>query len=911
MSSVYLNANRIKYGKCDPSFSSLGDLFVFQDLSVVHDTTEENFEAGRDVHFADYLQNNFTTTSDDPVSLDRLYIKLDVMDGGGCMPLEDPLQNLVKGELNRSGKFGCKADDPNDCTHEYQFRFYEGVYYQNHSYSFPGNKKFDSTYNDINFPFDTLYIAYNRCFVACVKIKILKETDCPSVPAVDELGNAVLDEFGNIKTVTVYNYFYKNLLILEDIERTHIEMYCLSPPREGAKITIHSIVYPTLIRNSDILIHGKIEKSLDQGSNPTRDCSNLSRQDGLYASVCFFEDQQKCQAAKNTISCCLSSDGVTVDANSNSNPSAGTVSVNHNDEAFYSFSDSVLCPVGGTPSVVMVIIQLASIVENFYKNFSGNDCLVNIYAYNFKNIDYSDQNRNYTPFITNGEVQSATVILANQPLDLSKLISLRVNRAGIVTGLTFNFRSYKINTSDVDALNHSFDVPINVLEPTYEGVEKLSTGKIKILTRYATHIKYFFNWDTERFTVGVEDTLNLQSTEIDTSQKQGILYFTIYNYFVLYSNVYSISRSYAINAPVIIPNFQLRLFGDGDQLNFQNDAGLTDGTHQSLNINNCTQSSFSNYSLYSKRSVVDYKFELIFTLPANSTMKAAGPGKNLQEVQSGDRIDLELLERFTVPDTLTTIDVFVEKFSIRLLLNDAAFNIPFSFLPYAYAGLIAQGVVTKPLAITFTQFLFAKFSFEYRRAIQIEYEILDQSGGVIYGPISEKVRDSETFVKKTVTTGSLSTQGLTTLTAKIRITYRSGSSPYSNINVELTTNTVTNDFKKLHSTNPAEIEFYSNEGMTTSATNVVKAKPIYAFLQLRDDNNVKILVGNYSNYIHSAPSANSIFKILESPDNNVDLDKRVILTKKSEYSCSFIIYSNSSFDDVNLILQAEIDPIIQ
>lgn len=938
MASIYLNAALAKYNNDleDTSLNSTGSFYAFQDLSVVRSSVslddvdyinlvrdqflkqlskgnfnlQESYEVApvRDVSFYLLDKDNFDLqeSNDVGVSLDRLYIKLNDNDSGDCILASDPFATLVKATTSKSGKF-YKFVNAGEPSHDFQAQRYEGVYYRNLTYSFPNNDhsevEFSPVEDNADFPIDTLYISYHKCIVESIRFEI-----------VDEQTISLNLDRG------IPNVFYKNLLILEEHQRTYIEnfkdklfyddvrgVYRSDISRDLAHIRVVPMFFPTLVLNYNRVIHGEITQALIEDLASIDPSADFTIQADFYAKLCIDTTHI---ADYNTMRCSYLSEDGTVAQNGNWGAGDGLVSVSHNG-AFYSFADMEVCPVRGFPATVMALIRQPSVPLYSYKSFT--DCYVNIYAYNFKNIDYVDANGIHTPFITNQTVQSSTVVLKAHPLDLSKFVSANFGFAEIVR-LIFKFKTYKNTASDVDALNHSLIVDMRIYRPSLYSPQ-IKGNIFTIKTSYATHVKYNFNSDP-RTSVTVEaDTTgdgSGQLTEIDITGKSGFISLTAYNYFARFGNykrVYEVTENFNL-APVIyehlvISSFELKLYGDGNILPFRDDADPAKALMNSLNITDCTQSSFSDYSVASSRLVEYYQFQLSFTLAvegsqiwlkiANFDSKRIYSGEMSRSVTRSELLQqVDGLGRFNIQAFLDNVTPFIVPFTLSLYSNSDENSIP-------------AGAITKPLTITFTSFLFAEFSFNYKRAIEIEYEILNQNDIVIYGPVLEKVTYSENFVEKTVKANELPMGNLTNLTAKIKMIYRTSTYPHPKSFIELTTSAVTNNFKILSSYVPGLIKFYSDEAMTTLATNVVRGLPIYAFLQLYDHNNTEILVNNYLDYIHPAPNNNSIFEIVESLDDNVDLDAGVILTKKSAYSCSFIINASSSFDDLDLILNAVFD----
>lgn len=896
--SVYVNAKFIKYDKYSDStsFGNQGSDFVFQD-NFWYLANPELFSAEADQGFVtdefydNLMSSDFSNRDDarymrsiilnygEKLDLSIIYINLERDDAAAsCLNSSDPLNGLKDNRPAGSGRTNAGNGD----FFDYTVKTYEGILYGYHSYKIANLQKVDADFTPSAFPSDTLHIIYHKCLVSSFRFK---NAYIPSDPAI-----------------------YKNLIVIESVQREYTESfadnfyysesdekYYLNAEKEELCMKICTNFFPTLALNDGVVIHGNLTKGLI--ANPDPDLETLTDlvSEDFYPDLCV---SQACPALLNTIYCAPSDNGL--------------VWVNYQGTN-YSFDDQLICPKNEVHQTVIAIIKLAHVnLLVFYKDFSAETVPVDIYAYNFRNIDYVNVNQNYTSFISNGSVQSVTTIYKAQALDLSKYLAVTLDTRNQfdekVIGFTFKFKIYKEATTDNDASDYFLEIPITVKKPKYTlyggGINGGGHDKLLIVTDYATRISYYFNDTSSGVTsVNVTDTTDgtIQRTEISLVDKSGILYFEIYNYFYAFNNIYRVSGNFEITSAPIIPVFQFRIYRNGSLFSFRDENGniisFIDGS-------NYTQESFGNYLVASDYSDSTYGFELTFTLPTGySEMWLKIGSLDARKITSAETVTLNKTDLYKLLDSSGEIKI------VALLQNKTPFIIPFTFSLYSDSDgdSIPAGAITKPLTITFTSFLFAEFSFNYKRAIEIEYEILNQNNIVIYGPVLEKVTYSENFVEKTVKANELPMGNLTNLTAKIKMIYRTSTYPHPKSFVEMTTNVVTNNFKILSSSVPGLIKFYSDEAMTTLATNVVRGLPIYAFLQLYDHNNTEILVNNYLDYIHPAPNNNSIFEIVESSDGNVDLDAGVILTKKTAYSCSFIINASSSFDDLDLILNAVFD----
>ncbi len=876
--SVYLNAKFINYdpASADESLNNEGSELVFQKNSVTlvsPETFAQNSIFPKPVRdFYDDLVNfNFDLSplegnpylSD--LDLNRLYINLNYIDSNSCIDSNSPLDSL---KFNGPSSSGDRKI--NEIPYRYFRKDYEGVVYNSHSYKLANLEKTDTRWKDGDFPSNMLYISYQKCKIHSFRFKNL-----------DNSNEAA---------------FYKNLILIESKERNYVEdfennfyydsvdaKYYLNPQKKELGMEIYTDFFPTLALNEGSVIHGKITNDLDRSNDANLANVTLPLWDNVYANVCFREP---CSTPLNTIICCPLVDGL--------------VSVDQNGSR-YLFSDQLVCPIGEPAKVVMVVMRLAHVDPLiFYKDFSNQTVNANIYAYNFKNIDYVSASQNYTSFKTNGSIQTTTIIYTDEPLSLSQFSNMEIKNKEVV-GLTFKFKAYKITASDSDATNYLLNVPIQVKNPEIVS-KRIEGSSVTITTNYGTQISYQYNEENVYYSSSVvitdtEDGEN-QKTTIDISNISGNILFVVSNYFSTFSNRYLASEAIEIKKSIIIPLLRFKLYKNGSLATFK-DAVDSNSMSQIL-IEDCAQNSFSNYSVASDYSDVSYGFELSFTLPTGySGMWLKIGSLDSRKVTSAQIITISkevLLQQLNQKGGINVV---------ALLDDKIEFIIPFVFVESSAQNPL--GSVTQQLALDSigNPKSAIKFSFNYQYATKITYKIINQSGDVLYGPTSESVTYSLDLVEKSILLDQvLDIYNWESLQAIINISNLNSTFPHNEVKIEISTNSLANTFKRLSRSNPAEIKFYSDINKTTLITETNKGSVVYAFLQLYDFANQVIAIDDYLLYIIAPP----IFGLLESVDNTIDLEG-VNLTRINDYFYSFEITAGSPFNDLNLVLEASFDPI--
>ncbi len=880
---AYLNAKFIHYDPASTveSFGDEGSQLVFQTNSVEFSSeglfpaeffNNSAFSRSSEKFYSNLISSDFVldsfegSPSHSNLDIDRIYINLNHVSESPCINSNNPLDALMFPKPSITGDRII-----NGTQYQCSKREYEGIIYYGHSYKIANSKKIDTDWKDSDFSSNELYISYRKCAIASFRFKASYTSD---------------------------QAFYKNLIFIEDEERYYVEnfdknfyydtidqKYYLNQEKEELGIEICTDFFPTLVLNKGSVIHGEVRGELKKPTDSDLNINLLPLWDNVYADICYREP---CAAPLNTIICCPFIDGL--------------ASINYNG-THYLLPDQLICPIGESAKAVMVIIRLAHVDPLiFYKSFSAQIVNVNIYAYNFKNIDYVDVNQNYTPFKSNESIQIATMIYENEPLPLSNFFDIKIKNREVIS-LTFRFKAYKILTSDSDATDYFFDIPIRVRVPEIKNIQR-NGNNILFTTNYGTRINY--QWQSSekihsQASVFITDTESgeNQKTAIDISNLSGNVFFTVYNYFSEFSNKYSVSKSINVIKSTIFSYFTFQLYKNGSASSVRDFNG--DSLSQ-IHIVNCAQNSFGSYSATLDYLDIDCGFKLSFSMPDGYSEVWLRIGRlDPKKITSGE---ITVISRELLSQQLNS-EGYIQ--IIASLQNEIPFIIPFTF--FKCSTLPPNIGITQQLTSIFNGAdLTTKFSFNYQYANRIEYKIINELGNILYGPILEKVAYSTSLTEKAVLiNNTLTCSGWVSITGIASAINRSHNYPYNEVEVQVLTNSFANNFKTLNKANPAEIKFYSDVNKINLITRTNKGETIYAFLQLYKFNGDEILVEDYSNYINIPE-----FKLIESPDDeNDDLKGVTNLTKVNNYFCSFVINAGDLFNDLNLILEASFEVVAQ
>jgi hypothetical protein len=752
-------------------------------------------------------------------------------------------------------------------------------------------------------PTNNIYINYSRCFVINFKINPL-----------------------GIEDANARNFYYTNLIIIENKESHYLEdfsayfyydaatqRYYLDDLLTECSVKTYEDVLPyLLLRSSDdwssrSVLRGSVKLALEKVNDATLENVpqeiNFDRADVCGAAIIV--------AGNNQIAC---------------TDSPGIVSINVNGVITLK-EDQQICPIGGTAKTVIAVFLLKADAKLvLYKDFSTvNTVKADIWGYNFRYIDYFD-GQSYYPFKDNGSVSSVTISYIDQVLDLSKYFGIReesdgltLSDSGSIVALTLSFKIYRVNTTDGDATDYFLDVPVEILSPQILTILQDSEAKkIIIKTNYATRLVYNFN-EEAGVPVSITDTADGQNQEtiVDYTGKIGTFYVRAFNYYYDLSgatrDLYATEKtSLELTETITIPEFTLRVkIANSTKTIFDDDRS----TYSSLDFLNLNQSEPLNYFVYStyKTETGKFTFQLDYDL-TNSKYSS-------MFLKIGDSPALQplILKNGTSSFSLSKQDLFESLKNNQVLLSFLAdgntpFNFPFNFFnvspndpPVCDAFSLSRVQLNYPNANIY-------FDISYSFADELEYSVIDQDDGVLYGPIliKERFRDIESFfVNGTPRQRSIKIENVkisnTATTLRVRAIVR---------NIKSATEYAPKQEDEKISSNPyslplkigsAEVVLFSDENLTTEIQKITKGEDFYAFLQIKDLNDAIVDPLQYGDYL----AANYKVKIviIESDDANIDL-AGVISSEVDKYTVKFNIQNTSVFNDTSAVFQAEYLPII-
>lgn len=752
-------------------------------------------------------------------------------------------------------------------------------------------------------PTNNIYINYSRCFVMNFKIHPL-----------------------GIEDANARNFYYTNLIIIENKESHYLEdfsayfyydaatqRYYLDDLLTECSVKTYEDVLPyLLLRSSDewvsrSVLRGSVKLALEKVNDATLE--NIPQQIN-------FDQADVCGAAiivagNNQIAC---------------TDSPGVVSINVNGVITLK-EDQQICPIGGTAKTVIAVFLLKADAKLIlYKDFSTvNTVKADIWGYNFQYIDYFD-GQSYYPFKDNGSVSSVTIYYIDQVLDLSKYFGIReesdgltLSDSGSIVALTLSFKIYRVNTTDGDATDYFLDVPVEILSPQILTILQDSEAKkIIIKTNYATRLVYNFN-EEAGVPVSITDTADGQNQEtiVDYTGKIGTFYVRAFNYYYDLSgatrDLYATEKkSLELTETITIPEFTLRVkIANSTKTIFDDDRS----TYSFLDFLNLNQSEPLNYFVYStyKTETGKFTFQLDYDL-TNSKYSS-------MFLKIGDSPALQplILKNGTSSFSLSKQDLFESLKNNQVLLSFLAdgntpFNFPFNFFnispndpPVCDAFSLSRVQLNYPNANIY-------FDISYSFADELEYSVIDQDDGVLYGPIliKERFRDIESFfVNGTPRQRSIKIENVkisnTATTLRVRAIVRNIKSATEYDPKQEDEKISSNPYSLPLKIGSAEVVLFSDENLTTEIQKITKGEDFYAFLQIKDLNDAIVDPLQYGDYL----AANYKVKIviIESDDANIDL-AGVISSEVDKYTVKFNIQNTSVFNDTSAVFQAEYLPII-
>lgn len=756
-------------------------------------------------------------------------------------------------------------------------------------------------------PTNNLYINYSRCVVINFKVN----------PA-------------GLSGINANEFYFINLIIIEDKKSDYLEdfsayfYYDVATQRyysdnllTECSVKMEEDFFPYLLTKSSdnwasrLVLRGVVDLQLETKNDVNLEVISQEIQFD-YADVC---DLQTTVAGNNQIQC-------------TSKP--GEVSVNVNGKITL-IQDEQICPVGGTPKTVIAVFLLkASSALVLYKDFSAITSVeANIWAYNFRYIDYFD-GQNYHSFKDNGSVSSVTINYIDQVLDLSKFFNLKeepdgltLSDSGKIVALTLSFRIYKITTADGDATDYFLDIPVKVLSPEILTiVEDTEAKKLIIKTNFATRLVYNFNEELE-VSENITDTADgkNQETVVDYAGKIGTFYVRAFNYYYDLSgatrDLYATEKkSLELTETITIPVFDLSVkIANSTKTIFDNERS----TYSSLSFLDINQSQPLNYFVYStyKTETGRFTFQLDYDLTNSkysSMFLKIGDNPNLNPL---------ILNNGTSSFSLSKQDLFESLKNDQVLLRFLADgNTPFDF-PFTFLNISPNDPpVCNPFSLSKVQVNYPNvnmsFDISYSFADELEYSVIDQNDGVVYGPIliKERFRDIESFfINSTPRQRSINIQNIiinqTTTTLRVRAIARNIKSATEYDPKQEDVEISTNQYSLSPIIGEAEVVLFSDSNLQNEilqTDGIVKGEEFFAFLRIKDINGNIVPVANYPNYI-SEGYETEIFILESIGDNNNDLEG-VTSSRVDAYTFKFMINNGSKFDDTAAVFQAQYIPVI-
>lgn len=599
----------------------------------------------------------------------------------------------------------------------------------------------------------------------------------------------------------------------------------------------------------------------------------------------------------------------------------GKVNVYYGGILYYTQEDLQIC---GSTTVTRIALILRK-NENFlilYKNFTAITTEeVKIYGYNFRYIKYTVDSTNYA-FVDNGSLASQTVVIDNEPLDLSKYFAIKEEN-GLVTALTFNFLIYASSETEATASRYYLDIPLIINRPSILGVE-VDGLRITINTNYATHIKYYLGSDsTNTTTVAITDTNDGQNQKtlvtLASSTQSTTINIVAYNYFYdlggeTRSAYITDLFSYELFIVPIISSLQLQV-KTGSPLTTQTFYDVNNTAITTLSITNCNQQSFSDpYNLYlNYTSDYDIYFYFTFTLASgySSLYAQIGSGFDLIKLTSAQPLVIKkstLFNRLNSEGQIT-FTLWLDKkipFAFRFVIKNYSTNNP--DITTVSTPQIIYGSYTNVRLV---------FSTSYQYCDLIKYTIKDNNNIVLLGPISLTKENYDTLldhftngttISKSITTPAFIVDGNPNTIKVLVEGFNLDSDPPFNPQSDSLESSPSSFIKRLNILKPAEVLFFNDQAMTSPAEAISKGKAFYAFLQLYDFDGSSISTSNYGQYISTTTAP--IFKPIESSDMNIDL-KDVSVTKVTNYLYEILIKQTSGFNDTNFVIDIFYTPVLQ
>lgn len=881
---------------------------VLSNSSVLYKTISSQQLADRDSLIAlcksflvdagiNYKANTDQFSPDGSIDLGRLYSEFEYVDGRSSVDVNvsllQPLENGSNEYIDTSIKVGEllftdnleSPEGENEASYSFSANIFDSLYVNRFYYDLANQKCFAQLdMGDQAANADSVYVNYSPAKLISFYFQ----------PSANGGGTAFII---NVVFVSNDQFEYQ-----EDLSGNFYQsggQYYANSNLDPLYLMMLETFFPFIVLKESQVIHGPVYSVLNSNGNPIE----FNAQD--YVSISQFDFQSP---TLEIISCSMPG-GVR----------DGQAIITYSGDTIY-VSDTQIC--GETTRTRFIhITPLSDSSLYLYKDFTTlNTYLVDVYAYNFRYIDYKNIVSNvdtYNLFKDNGSVATQTVKYASEQIDFSKYNSIKENEFGGVDAINMSFLTYQTSRTESAALLYELIIPVNVLRPEILSSEILGSEAI-ITSNYGTNLIYYFGEDASLAqTVSITDTSDGQNqkTSINVAGKKGSLNVKVYNYFYTLdisdlSKALYISENTSIDlgASVSIPSLSIKIRTGSpltDQTIYDESAGTSS---TSLSFTDCLPTSFSNYYVLASYSS-NIAFNLLFTFTLNSgdTSLDLLIGGNIRRLQSGVGVSVSREEIFSVADQDGAVN-------LTLVLNeDLHFTIPVRFKNTSSNSPQITSVTTPVINFDGSGGLSATFSISHRYSRTIGYRIENDLGEILLDVVIP--RRSYEVLQPYFSTGSTNTENVETeifqagnnaTSLFVRVTvYNLDAAGNESTPVSLSSSSVSL-VKRLNPQNPAAFKFYEDSGKTVLASKIERAKNYYAFLQLYGLVGDEISVANYGDYID--PSTVEIIAI-ESEDDNTDLQD-VSVIDLGNYLYEINVGSSSPFNDTSFSIKATFNSLI-
>lgn len=559
--------------------------------------------------------------------------------------------------------------------------------------------------------------------------------------------------------------------------------------------------------------------------------------------------------------------------------------------------DSQLCGATGT-TVFIRVNDVISSYESFYKDLPNVNNALDIYAYNYSGIDYVKNDGTISNIINTGSIVDYTEKYSNQTLDTSKYYSYDYAQSLKENGFTFsyNFRA----KNDIHETQYILDFKPKIKKPTLSLYYNKENDEVIVTSNYATNLLYKFN-DGSYTTVAITDTsdgLN-QKTTISTANQIGSIFIEVRNYFYDFTSenleVFSAKKNLDLAKNITISNFTFQLKRASSTATFYDADG---SALTSITGTDFGQGDIFSYFYYPLNSNTD-TYRIYLTYGGETLYVKLSKEFTPEKIISGSYYEIakSKLEKFIKKDG--SLDIIILKG------KKIEYTFPFNIKTiYATTPTSTLPSVTN-VVMKSASFADVSFSFTHSYATEAICEIFNQNNALI---ASRKI-DLNYSSSATIESNQIKGVNVTfSAGLYVKVTTRSLDA-VSGVESFKTATSSSSSYilpLRLSITNPAEIKFYSDSGLTTEVSSISKDTTIYVKLLLNDLLNNQISTSQYVNYI-KINQTTPILKINNKTDANVDF-RGVTFTRLNYYSYSLFISSDSSVSGNELSISANFDP---